>query len=249
MASNNDRSFDEKPYKTALTRRQTLKWLGALSAVAAVPAIVSLSMDETLAEVGKGHWPNLSLTPVPGKGYGKDPNLIVPPESPWPLTLEQGELNSIAMLSDIIVPRDGGTPSATEVNVPDVVNEWVSAPYAGQQRDRLEILSLLVWLDDEAKLRFDRDFIAIGGAQRLAIVDDIAYKKAASSEEFVRPARAFSRLRSLVLAAFFCTPEGTKDIGYMGNTPIAGDYPGPTKEAMRHLNGLLDELGLSLEIA
>jgi len=58
--------------------------------------------------------------------------------------------------------------------------------------------------------------------------------------------KAFSVLRNLVLAAFFSTPEGTKDIGYLGNVPIPGDYPGPTSEAMAHLAIELKKLGLSL---
>lgn len=249
MASNKDETSVEKSYKPGLTRRESLKWLGLLSASVAVPAIITLSGEETVAETGKGHWPELSLKPVSSAGYGKDPNLIVPPESPWPLTLQQRELNTIAVLSDIIVPREGSVPSASEVKVPDVVNEWVSAPYAGQQRDRLEILSLLAWLEDESTLRYKNGFRAITPSQKIAIIDDIAFKKAFRSDVFARPAKAFSRLRSLVLAAFFCSPEGTKDLGYLGNVPIAGDYPGPTREAMQHLNGLLDHLGLSLEIA
>ncbi|NRA79786.1 MAG: gluconate 2-dehydrogenase subunit 3 family protein, partial [Pseudoalteromonas sp.] len=51
--------------------------------------------------------------------------------------------------------------------------------------------------------------------------------------------------KELVLAAFFCTPEGCKDIGYLGNVPIAGDYPGPSDEAKAHLDQVLAELGLS----
>ena len=53
------------------------------------------------------------------------------------------------------------------------------------------------------------------------------------------------RSQELVLAAFFCTPEGCKDIGYLGNVPIAGDYPGPSDEAKAHLDQVLAELGLS----
>jgi hypothetical protein len=31
----------------------------------------------------------------------------------------------------------------------------------------------------------------------------------------------------------------------MGNVPISGDYPGPSKEAKDHIDGVLEELGLS----
>ena len=36
------------------------------------------------------------------------------------------------------------------------------------------------------------------------------------------------------------------DIGYLGNVPINGDYPGPSEEALAHLDGVLVALGLSL---
>ena len=34
-------------------------------------------------------------------------------------------------------------------------------------------------------------------------------------------------------------------MGYQGGVPINGDYPGPTPEAMAHLEGVLEDLGLS----
>ena len=76
-------------------------------------------------------------------------------------------------------------------------------------------------------------------------MDDICFDKVDLADEFKRPTQAMSRFRRLVLAAFFCSPEGTKDLGYIGNTPIAGDYPGPSVEALSHLNEVLAELGLS----
>ena len=76
-------------------------------------------------------------------------------------------------------------------------------------------------------------------------MDDIAYSHGSVKPQFQRVSAAFQRLSRLVLSAFFCTPEGTKDLGYIGNVPINGDYPGPTKEALEHLDGILDDLGLS----
>lgn len=237
-------------YTSSLTRRDSLKWLGALSLSALLPSISGC--DDTARVVvdkntlATGHWPNLELKPINVSGYGKDPNLIIPPKSPWPKTLSPDELTTVAILADILVPRDGEVPSASEVNVPDVIDEWVSAPYSSQQNDRLTILSSIVWLDDEAKLRFGKSFNTLSNAQHLSIIDDIAYQKDDLPTEFVNIAEAFSRFRKLTLAAFFCTPQGTKDIGYIGNTPISGDYPGPTKEAMEHLDKVLGTLNLAL---
>ncbi|QJR80165.1 gluconate 2-dehydrogenase subunit 3 family protein [Alteromonas pelagimontana] len=232
-------------YLPRLSRRESLKWMGILAASAALPGLAACSDNTAVAATQAGHWPELSLAPVTAKGYGKDPNLIIPPETPWPRTLTPAQLTTVAVLSDILVPKDGNVPSASQVNVPDVVDEWVSAPYASQQRDRITILSALAWIDDEAELRFQKPFTKLSSAQQTAIIDDIAYENAKTPEQFQRIATAFSRFRSLVLAAFFCSPEGTKDIGYLGNVAIAGDYPGPTEEAKQHLDKMLQELGLS----
>ncbi|MGI2114600.1 gluconate 2-dehydrogenase subunit 3 family protein [Shewanella frigidimarina] len=228
-------------YLSNMTRRDSLKLFGTLSAMTLVPMMTGCSLTSSPT---KGHWPKLDLAPITAKGYGKDPSLIIPPESLWPKTLTSNQLNLVAMLSDIIVPKEGNSPSATQVNVPDVIDEWVSAPYDRQQHDRLTILSALVWIDGESTLRFGQEFVALTAKQQYAIIDDIAYRAPNLPEEYVQISEAFSVFRGLVLAAYFCSPAGIKDIGYMGNVPIMGDYPGPTPEAMQHLNKILAELGL-----
>ncbi|WP_286262757.1 gluconate 2-dehydrogenase subunit 3 family protein [Thalassotalea atypica] len=237
-------------YQSTISRRESLKWLGVLSASALLPSLVGCDVNDKAVDVAKeaikGHWPDLSLPPISVKGYGKDPDMIIPPSSPWPKTLSAEHLTLVAILADILVPRDGDVPSATEVNVPDVIDEWVSAPYKRQQDDRLTILSMLVWIDDESTLRFAKGFAGLSSVEQLMIMDDVAYHTDETPAQYKRVAAAFSRFRKLALAAFFCSPEGTKDLGYVGNVPIAGDYPGPTDEAMEHLNKALANLGLAL---
>jgi len=239
---------EQRHVPNTMSRRDSLKWLSLITAggVAAVTSGVSSTLlAAQVAHQDSGHWPAHKLTPVSAKGYGKDPNLIMPPETPWPLIMTANELVLITLLCDIIVPKDGNTPSATELQVPAVINEWVSAPYDWQQRDRVTIMHLLAWLNDEAKLEFQLGFSACSRSQQIAIIDNIAYLNDTTPPQFSRPAQAFGRLRELVLAAFFTTPAGMKDIGYLGNVPINGDYPGPTEEAFAHLDNILDELGLS----
>ena len=234
-------------YMPKMTRRDSIKWLGLLTASAAMPGLVACTPESNVgaAASSAGHWPTLNLKPIESLGYGKDPNLIIPPTTAWPRTLTQQQLNLVAKLGDILVPNDGTYPAASEVGVPDVVDEWVSAPYGWQQRDRETIMGVLQWIDDESQLRFKQDFVAADSAGQMAIIEDIAYRNDKVPEQFTRAADAFARFRSLVLAAYFCSPEGTKEIGYMGNVVIAGDYPGPTEEALAHINGVLDDLGLS----
>ena len=241
-----DTHGDAPVYANRLTRRESLKLMAALAASALLPALPAAASTAMQDAVGadEGHWPELELQPVTAKGYGKDPDLMAPPDAPWPLTLTPAQLSLLALLSDIFVPAEGASPSASAVQVPTVIDEWVSAPYPDQQRDRLTIVSALAWLDDEAALRFSRPFTALDPARQLAIIDDVAYDTEQTPRRFQRTAGAFARLRNMVLAAYFCTPEGMEDIGYMGNVAIAGDYPGPTPEAYRHLDKVLAELGL-----
>lgn len=229
-----------------MTRRDTLKWFGALSASTLLPLMTGCNILSVLNRGEGAHWPDLTLSPIRAPGYGKDPSLLIPPSSPWPRTMTSKEIKLVARLSDIIIPRDANIPSAAEVGVPDVIDEWVSAPYSGQQRDRVIILSALAWIDDESLLRFDKVFVDLPSNLQLDIIDDIAYRTDDLAEQFTQIAPAFARFRQLVVAAFFCSPEGIKDIGYLGNVAIQGDYPGPTEEAMVHLNKILHSLNLSI---
>ncbi len=240
-----DPSKPTPAYKSTLTRRQTLKWMGVMSASMALPAISGCDSVAISAAKLAGRWPDLELDPITGEGYGKDPNLISPPQAPWPLTMSQDQRNLTATLCDILIPREGDVPSASEVGVPDAIDEWISAPYPSHHSDRKEILSGLAWIDEESQRRFDKKFVAASPGQQLEIIDVIAYEEAESDLRYVYIAKVFDGLRTLVTIAFFASEEGTADLGYIGNTPIAGDYPGPTLQAVEHLEGVLRDLGLA----
>ncbi len=232
----------------SISRRDSLKLLGALLASSLLPGLTGCEPTPptgllTTATDAKTHWPLLQLTPIISKGYGKDPLLIQ--GAPWPLTMTPAQLTMTSIVSDILLPRDGQSPSASELNVPTVLNEWISAPYPDQQHDRVTLLSVLAWLDDEAMLRFGVNFQQADSAKRLQIIDDIAYSSPEAPARFARIIAAFSRFRAIAVAAYYCTPAGSQELGYQGNVPIAGDYPGPSAEAKAHLSQVLATLGLS----
>lgn len=220
-----------------ISRRESLKWFGLMLAG---NALTPYPADAETA--GPVHWPQPELAPIDAAGYGQDPDLVALTHGEWPRTLSESELAKVRLVAGILVPREGDIPSAAELRVEDVVDEWVSAPYDGQVRDRQQIVPLLEWLDDESTRRFGDTFAGAAAAERLEIVDDIAWLDA--DEPFRQPAAAFDRLRAIIVAAFFCTPEGSADLGYVGGKVIAGDYPGPSEEAERHLAEILDALGL-----
>lgn len=238
-----------KLYQPKMSRRESIKRMGSLASVIMIGGVAVAcdtqqpETDSPMPVDASSHWPNIELEAITGPGYGPDP-LLIQPSAPWPRTLSAAQLDQVAVLSDIICPADERGPAATTVGVPDVIDEWVSAPYSSQQRDRVLVINGLQWLDDEAGRRFSTSFVGASEAQRLNIIDDIAFRSQAENPEFEHAVQFFARLRRLVFGGYFTSPQGTEDIGYMGNVAIAGDYPGPTDEAMQHLNQVIASLGL-----
>ncbi len=236
-------------YNPKMSRRESIKRVGSMATVIMVGG-VSVACDTAEPEVNlspstprAGHWPGIELETITEPVYGTDP-IVSNPTVPWSLTLNGAQRDQVAVLSDIICPADERGPSATDVGVPDVIDEWVSAPYSTQQRDRVQIINGLQWLDDEAQLRFGSNFVSASTSQQTEIIEDIAYRSQYEVQEFELAARFFSRIRCLVFGAYFSSPEGMEDIGYIGNVAIAGEYPGPTDEAMQHIRQVADSLGL-----
>jgi hypothetical protein len=102
------------------------------------------------------------------------------------------------------------------------------------------------WLEQECLQRFGDGFAAIGRARQHELLDDLA---GSVVDPMVPPKRVafFRRFRYVSVGAYYTTAAGTADVGYIGNVPISGEYPGPSDEALAHLATVLDELGLELE--
>jgi hypothetical protein len=136
-------------------------------------------------------------------------------------------------LSDCIIPADEVSPAASAVGVIDFIDEWVSAPYPKQREDRKLILDGLAWIDGEAMRRFGVNFAAASASQQTELCADICYEPKARPE-FKSAAHFFARYRDLTAGGFYTTPEGTKDIGYVGNVPQL-TFEGPPPELIRKL--------------
>jgi hypothetical protein len=82
-------------------------------------------------------------------GYGSDPDLSLNYHAGelWPLTLTPAQRRLAATLSDLIIPADDRSPSASAAGVVDFIDEWVSAPYPDCLRDRGIVLGGFMWLD------------------------------------------------------------------------------------------------------
>jgi hypothetical protein len=167
------------------------------------------------------------------KGYGTDPNLVADwqPGGPWPLTLTEEARQTTRALVDLIIPADEHSPAASAVGVVDFIDEWISAPYPTQRADRMLVLMGLAFVDGEAKRRFSKSFAEISDVQRSAIADDIC-SVAKARPVFAAAAKSFAKIRDLTAGGFYTTPVGMKDIGYVGNVPLA-TFDGPPPEALK----------------
>jgi len=200
-----------------MDRRQAIKWMMTTTAVLSLPGSQSLGAARTAS------------------GYGTDPNLmeVYKPGDFWPLMFTEEQRKTVAALCDVIIPADDKSPSASKLNVHDFINEWISAPYPGQQEDRKTIMDGLGWLHTESKKRFKKTFIDLADEQKHQICDDICFVPKAASA-FKKPARFFNTFRDLTMAGFYTTPEGWKDIQYLGNVPLTR-FDGPPPEVLAYL--------------
>ncbi|WP_315760244.1 gluconate 2-dehydrogenase subunit 3 family protein [Sphingomonas sp. Y38-1Y] len=225
------------------SRRETLQWMIAAAALPLArwtpPAMAgeAAAPFQTVAD-----WP-ASVPSLPAtKGYGRDPDLM-DPKVPWPLTLTKPQRATVDLLGDMILPADDVSPGAGQLGVGAFIDEWISAPYPAQQADRARIVGGLMWLDAQAQALHRRAFTGLDVGQRSAMLDALCTAAPAGAME--KPVAFMDRLRGLFVLGFYSLPEGKKDMGYVGETPVEGPYPGPTPEALAHLSQLLGTLKLT----
>ncbi|MFC4312071.1 gluconate 2-dehydrogenase subunit 3 family protein [Steroidobacter flavus] len=211
-----------------MDRRTTLKWV--LAASASMPLLQY--DDDVLAA------PSTKATSAVAKPYGTDPNLVrvYKPGDLWPLTFTSEQRATAAVLCDLIIPADARSPSASSVGVVDFIDEWVSAPYETQRADRIVVLEGLQWLDQEAGRRFSTTFRQLAAGQQRQLCDDICYLPKVKPQ-FKQAAVFFARYRDLTAGGFYTTPQGRKDLEYIGNVPMAS-FNGPPAEVLKKV-GLL----------
>lgn len=229
-----------------LSRRETMQWM---MTAAALP-LARWTPPAMAAEPGArppfavvADWPAALPPPPPAHGYGRDPDLMAP-KVPWPLTLSEAQRATVDLLGDLILPADEQSPGAGKLGVGAFVDEWVSAPYPIQRNDREQVLGGLMWLDAQSRALHGAGFDAIAPAQRAGLLD--ALTVAAPVAEMAKPVAFMDTLRSLFVLGFYSLPEGKADMGFIGDQPTPGAYPGPTPEALAHFNKMLTGLGLAV---
>jgi len=124
------------------------------------------------------------------------------------------EMATIGVLSDIIIPRDEVSGSATDAKVPDFIEFIVK----DQPQHQTPMRGGLRWLDLHSNKLFGNGFKDLNAQQQIQIVDQIAYP-AKAAPELKQGVSFFNLMRNLTATGFYTTEIGIKDIGYVGNKP------------------------------
>ncbi|SOE20407.1 Gluconate 2-dehydrogenase subunit 3 [Spirosomataceae bacterium TFI 002] len=131
---------------------------------------------------------------------------------------DQHEMATLAVLSDIIIPADKTSGSATDAGVPDFL-EFIVKDMPHYQ---VPVRGGLRWLDSESRKQKGKRFIDLSAADRIFIVDQIAYPKKAKPE-MSQGVNFFNTMRNLVATGFYTSEIGVKDLDFQGNVPNMWD--------------------------
>ena len=212
-------------HPSTMNRRHALKWLtGSAAATAVAPSIAAPTETEA------------APLAYPLRSAFHDPDFSKPITGSWQRLLSQEELKTTKALADLILPKDNHGPAASEVGVPEFIDEWVSAPYEPQREDGEVIRGGLGWLNTESFRRFETRFDELGLEQQSQIIDDICNEAKAVS---MTGANFFAVFRQLALSGYYTHSATWKHLGYVGNVTMAGAYPGVPQEVIEKL-GLQD---------
>jgi hypothetical protein len=126
------------------------------------------------------------------------------------------EFKTVEMLADLIIPPDDGKPGGAGAGAAPFIDLL-----AANNATLKEIwLSGLGWLEHESRRRSGKSFADAAPETRTAILDDIAYRRN-TTPELAPGIQFFAWARRMVVDAYFTSPAGVKELGYMGNTGMA----------------------------
>ena len=131
-----------------------------------------------------------------------------------PVFFTAGEIATITLLGDIIIPRDDVSGSASDAKVPDFFEYIVK----DMPEHQTPLRGGLRWLDLQCLNRYGNAFTDCNKTQQMEMVDQIAFPKKAKPE-MLQGVAFFSLVRNVTATGFYTSEIGVKDVGYLGNVP------------------------------
>jgi hypothetical protein len=139
------------------------------------------------------------------------------------------EIATITILSDIIIPKDEISGSASDAKVADFIEFIVK----DMPEHQTPLRGGLRWLDMQCLNRYTKAFKDCNGTQQMEIVDEIAWPKKAK-KEMMQGVAFFNLMRNLTATGFYTSEIGVKDVGYIGNVP--NQWNGVPEEVLKQYN-------------
>jgi gluconate 2-dehydrogenase gamma chain len=133
-----------------------------------------------------------------------------------PKFLTKHEFATMRKLSDIIIPADAHSKGAIDAGAAEYIDFLSSrSPEFAQI-----FTGGLGWLDGIMQRRYQHTFLDATPEQQMEMIDLIAYRKNLTPE--LSAGIIFFRFaRNVVVDAYYTSPVGMADLGYIGNTAMA----------------------------
>lgn len=199
-----------------MDRRESLKLI-ATGAVAA-PAVIAGCTDGKKTDVAAE--PTFSLDRNPEEV--KNEKRILAMDK----FFTDHEMATIAILSDIIIPKDEVSGSATDAKV----GEFIEFIVKDMPHHQTPLRGGLRWLDMQCLTRYNTAFKDCSKEQQIGLIDQIAYPKKAKPE-MAAGVSFFNKMRDMVATGFYTSQIGVKDIGYVGN--MAAQWNGVPDDVLK----------------
>lgn len=133
-----------------------------------------------------------------------------------PKAFNEHEYATISRLCDLIFPPDEHSKGAVDGGAPEFIDLLSS--------NNVEMATIytggIAWLDRQMMERHGKDFVNAAAADQTAMLDLIAYRRN-ETPELGPGVRFFDWIRKMTADAYYTSPVGIKDLGYMGNKGMA----------------------------
>ena len=140
------------------------------------------------------------------------------------------EWATVAVLVNLIIPKDEKSGSATDAGVP----EFMDFMMVDQPARQTAMRGGLAWMDHEAQRRADKTFVASTDAERRALLDEIAWPNRKIAPELQYGVTFFNMFRDLTASGFYTSRIGMDDLEYQGNT-FVHDWKGCPADWLKKL--------------
>ena len=145
-----------------------------------------------------------------------------------PKFFDAGGYKTLQVLCETIMPADADSGGAVEAGAPEFIDLLTSENDEYQKT----LGGGVKWLDATCKTRFGKAYLECAQGQQKQVLDLIAFRKNAETDESLASAvEFFTLLRNMTADGFFTSKIGIKYLGYKGNTfsthfdgcpPVAG---------------------------